>query len=537
MTGNAAFDDRPLKERIKQRREMGGEIGVEGSLSAEAADYAFGYGGWSEVVNRSTDGGNADRIIDPGETAEEVPLPNDPESEESIANARLRERLRARSVQAAAEFAAQEHAAASIAPQPAASAPPPEEDRPIIAAPPPSRRPMTPANDLSGETTEKRSRRSGSRRNRRERNQRDRLEEAGARMRRAQRIEGGGTVMIGDALYPLVDWSTGGIAISSDSQRYRVGERTQLELELDLGDYAVNLDLMGEVMNRSAERTGWRFVNPTERQREVLRSITLASLHGRAFTAPTGSTRGRSLAAGGGDPAGGPATRRRRRFSPLGALMSLPFNAAVIALVAGAAILVVEEGRLSGGETAPPPPVLSEPVRAVHAAVAVERVPLVSDRSGTVLEWGVSPGLPVDNGEALVSIVINDASADRDVVVSPCDCYLARILAESGTTIRAGETIALLYPRGADGHIQALFAPGTAPNLDQEVAVDLPYSGDTLVGTVESVGRMEDPHLYIGLPNTIATGGGTVFARIATTPPVPAALAGDPAIVTVEPES
>ena len=40
MTDNAAFDDRPLKERIKQRREMGGEIGAEGSLSAEAADYA-----------------------------------------------------------------------------------------------------------------------------------------------------------------------------------------------------------------------------------------------------------------------------------------------------------------------------------------------------------------------------------------------------------------------------------------------------------------------------------------------------------------
>lgn len=532
MTDNAAFDDRPLKERIKQRREQGGEIGVEGSLSAEAADYAFGYGGWSQIVDKPPATASFDPMMaatDPvgaGDPADML-MPAAPATEESIANERLRERLRARSVQAAAEFAAQEQAAAGMAPT-AGGRRSTDEDRPIIAAPPPARRPLTPANDLRAEAAEPRNRRSGSRRSRRERTQRDKLEEAGARMRRAQRIEGGGTVMIGDALFPLVDWSTGGIAIASEGQRYRVGERTQLELELDLGDYAVNLDLMGEVMNRSAERTGWRFVDPTERQREVLRSITLASLHGRAFTAPTGTVRGAERAS---KREGG----RRRRFSPLAAVMSLPFNAAVIALVAGAAILIVEEGTLPTLEAEPPAASL-EPVRAAHAAVAVERAPLVSDRTGSILEWGVSPGDSVDNGEALVSVELDDAAADRDVIESPCDCYVARILAESGTTVSAGDTIALLYPRGADGHIQALFAPGTAPNIGDAVTVDLPYSGDTFPGVVESVGRLEDPQLFIGLPNGLATGG-TVYARIATTPPVPAALAGDPAIVTVEPRS
>ncbi len=531
MTDDAAFDDRPLKERIKHRREKGGEAGSSesGAVGEAAADYVFGYGGWSVNVDAAA---AAEQVARPPLAPQDgnavPPTLVDVTVEERSANQRLRERLRARSVQAAAQFAAQENAVIAATPDPVV---PEDEDRPIIAAPPPARRPLAPANDLRADPAGPRARRGGSRRARRERNVRDQLEEAGARMRRAQRIEGGGTVMIGDALFPLVDWSTGGIAIASDGQRFRVGDRAQLELELDLGDYAVNLDLEGEVMNRTPERTGWRFITPTERQREVLRSITLASLHGRAFTAPTGNQRVAAPAAA------GPDRGRRRRFHPLTALMSLPFNAAVIALVAGAAILVVEEGGLPAPDAPPSDVAELEPVRAVHAAVAVARVPLVSDRSGLILEWGVSPGEAVDNGEALVSLVLNDGGADRAVIESPCDCYLARILAEAGTRIGAGDTVALLYPRGAEGHVQALFARGTAPGLGETVTVDLPYSGDTFEGVVESVGRLDDPELYIGLPSTVATGGGTVYAHIATTPPVPAALAGDPAIVTVQPDS
>ena len=55
---------------------------------------------------------------------------------------------------------------------------------------------------------------------------------------------------------------------------------------------------------------------------------------------------------------------------------------------------------------------------------------------------------------------------------------------------------------------------------------------------MDRVGQLDDPQDYIGLPSAIIENGeGAVFARITTTPAVPAALAGDPAIVTLDPEA
>ena len=112
-------------------------------------------------------------------------------------------------------------------------------------------------------------------------------------------------------------------------------------------------------------------------------------------------------------------------------------------------------------------------VRAQHAAVAVERLPLDTVQGGVILEWGAAPGAEVAEGEALVSLVLNDAEGGRAVVQSPCDCFLARILADPGRRVAANETVALLYPRDTVGHVQALFQSGTAPDLGAEVSVDL----------------------------------------------------------------
>lgn len=368
---------------------------------------------------------------------------------------------------------------------------------------------------------------------------RAKLDEAGARKRRAVRIEGGGTVMIGEDLFPLIDWSTGGIAIASDNQLYRIGDRKKLEIELDLEDYAVNVDIEAEVVNRSSDRTGFEFINPTDRQRQLLRSLTQVSLKGGALAPPANGPSKRR----GAFIDGGRKTRTRRsnsatwrRVSPLAAIMSFPFNAAIIALVAGVAILTLRGGAIE--EVASVGASSTPTIRAEHAAVAVERLPLDTAQSGVILEWGASPGAEVSEGEALVSLVLNDAEGGRAVIQSPCDCFLARILAEPGRRVAAGETVALLYPRDTEGHVQALFPSGKAPDLGAEVSVDLPYSGESYKGVVERVGRLDDPQDYIGLPSAIIENGeGAVFARITTTPAVPAALAGDPAIVTLDPEA
>ena len=103
----------------------------------------------------------------------------------------------------------------------------------------------------------------------------------------------------------------------------------------------------------------------------------------------------------------------------------------------------------------------------------------------------------------------------------------------------SGSSTVPRIPRGAagsgvpgGGEVRYRFDGGA------EVSVDLPYSGESYKGVVERVGRLDDPQDYIGLPSAIVRGDtGAVFARIKTPPAMPAALAGDPAIVTIDPDA
>ncbi|GAB5373543.1 MAG: hypothetical protein AcusKO_00050 [Acuticoccus sp.] len=412
----------------------------------------------------------------------------------------------------------------AVTPAPVASAPPQRVaapvaaryDRPIIAAPPTPRR-FARSEPVRTEPEPPRGKRATGGRARRP----DRREEEAARKRTAARIAGGGTVMIADVLHPLHDWSTGGLAIAAEGQRYRIGDRALLEVEFDLGDYAVNLDLPGEVANRSAEQIGWRFTDVSDRQQAVLRSVAAASQTGGAFTAP---------GAGGGSRAR-QKPRGRRTLGAAGALIALVFNAAVIAFLAGALILAL-------GGTLPAPVSTGEPApariveRSDHAAVAVATTPLVSRIAGVVLEWGAVRGGEVDNGEALVSLALDGVDADRDVIASPCDCILARILSRPGARVRDGDTVALLYPRGSKGYVQAMFNPTKAPAVGEPATVRLTDSGKSFEGVVTDVGRPADPGADIGLPRSIILQG-NVFVRIETTPPIPPARAGDAAVVTI----
>lgn len=428
--------------------------------------------------------------------------------------------------------------AAPAQPEPAPPPPPPViEDRPIIAPTPPRRRTMPEATSrLDGPRL----------------GPRDRAEGDGARHRRAQRIIGGGTVMIDDALYPLIDWSTGGIAIRSEGHLYRIGDRRLLELEIDLDDYAVNLDLDGEVVNRTSDRTGWRFVNPTDTQRQVLRALTQATTGGTAAAFPRDRGGGRPAAAIAGAPRPRPRGRRRGRPNLVAALAAFPFNAVVILAVAGAIILAVNEGELpevdlagpagsvpTATSTPAPAAAPAGPITAEHAAVAVERVALTAPLGGIVLEWAMAPGGSIARGEPLVSLAVGEADAARsEAVLSPCDCILARVLAVAGESVAEGGDLALLYESGVEAHVQALFAPSSAPYPGDPVTVTLTYTGEVRDGVVDRVGRRDEPGDFIGLPQSVfADNPADVFAVVRTDPGLPPALAGDPAEVTVRPRT
>ncbi|MEM8854909.1 MAG: PilZ domain-containing protein [Pseudomonadota bacterium] len=449
--------------------------------SAAPSEFDFGYGGWSVTLQSLAMPEPARQSANLTERPA-LPAPSEPDGSEVDASGRL-----------------------AIAPPD-----PRPDDRPLISPERPRGR-LAKARRETGETRSARavrSRKGG---------------DDGARNRRARRIEGGGTVIIEGALYPLVDWSAGGIAIASKEQLYRVGDTHKLELEIDLGDYAVNLDLDAEVVNRDSDKTGWRFNDPSDTQRQVLRSLTHAAVSAQSFNAPR-------QRAGTGMPKATAERPRRRRGKGLSAVLSLPFNAGMAAVIAGIVIVAMD---LRAPQEAAVPAV-EEPtvVRADHAAVAVARFALAAPVGGVVGQWQVAPDALVSQGDALV--VVTDAGGQAETLESPCDCFLARALAEPGQTVTEGQDIALLYGQGAVGHIQALFDAQGAPNPGDQVAVDLPYSGQTYAGVVERVGDPERPDAFIGLPSAILRGNAdAVFARIRTTPGLPAALAGDPAIVTL----
>jgi pyruvate/2-oxoglutarate dehydrogenase complex dihydrolipoamide acyltransferase (E2) component len=169
----------------------------------------------------------------------------------------------------------------------------------------------------------------------------------------------------------------------------------------------------------------------------------------------------------------------------------------------------------------------------------VERVPLPAPASGTLAGWWTAPGETVAEGDPVVVLTFEAEVDMASVVESPCRCTLVRRLAAAGETVSAGEDLALLVPEGASGFVEAVFDRTAAPEEGDPVLVDLPTTGARFDGVVETVGDPQDPEAVIGLPASLVTAvpANAVFARISTSPAIPAAAAGDLAVVTLRPES
>jgi multidrug resistance efflux pump len=169
--------------------------------------------------------------------------------------------------------------------------------------------------------------------------------------------------------------------------------------------------------------------------------------------------------------------------------------------------------------------------------------PLVVISHGASAEEAVTPPDAAGEDETVTAQAADDANAAatdggqtvRTVLTSPCDCTLISRSLETGASVAAGETVALLAPGGSGGHIEALFSPARAPRPGDVVAVDLPASGERYEGVVEAIGPAEDPESILDPPAAARDGDGALLARIRTRPALPVTRAGDLAIVTVTP--
>ena len=238
-------------------------------------------------------------------------------------------------------------------------------------------------------------------------------------------------------------------------------------------------------------------------------------------------------------------------FSPIGALMSLPFNAAVIALISGAAILTMRSGEESppapasldlvparvspaaseAAATRPPNP--AGATEALAAAVAVDRIALDIAGPGLLLSWAGVEGERFDEMQAIATVSSDADTAAPRIILSPCACILGRIETEAGARLVPGEPAASLFPADAVGFVEAVFDAAAAPLPGTSILVDLPYSGETIAGTVQSSAPSRSGDGVLGLPERQRGEPRTVVSRITTTPGIEPRLAGTPVIVRV----
>jgi pyruvate dehydrogenase E2 component (dihydrolipoamide acetyltransferase) len=90
---------------------------------------------------------------------------------------------------------------------------------------------------------------------------------------------------------------------------------------------------------------------------------------------------------------------------------------------------------------------------------------------GTIVEWLVKEGEPVEAGQVVLAIETDKATQE---VESPASGLLARILKHEGETLPCNAVMAVIVEPGEDvpGEIPDMIAEGVAPTADVEVKVD-----------------------------------------------------------------
>ncbi|MEM8664797.1 MAG: biotin/lipoyl-binding protein [Pseudomonadota bacterium] len=340
-------------------------------------------------------------------------------------------------------------------------------------------------------------------------------------------VAGGGTVVIDGDLFPLTDWSPEAIGIPGARQFYKLGDRRTLELELDFGDYAVNLDLRGVVVERYEGRTEWLIDEPTRSQKNVLSALSAAALKGANPFDALVSARG-----GPGVRSRGARRGRYRVLLPLAAIVSLPLNAVIIALIVVVALMDTGDGDLLDTPLAN---TASNPVvRALHGAVSVPAVRVLSPVDARVTSVSVREGDRVEPGELLMSVRTSEDDSERVSFISPCRCVVDRVLVQKGQPMREGQWVATLYESDVTPTVRALFEPDTAPQVGAEVTVRPTGVPTPIPGAVTAIAPPEGDR--IGLSDRVrALSSGAVMVEVMPSRPIPRALAGVPTFVDFTP--
>lgn len=94
-----------------------------------------------------------------------------------------------------------------------------------------------------------------------------------ARRRYARRSCDKCVTMIDNKIYPVVDWSVGGVQISCDERVYGIGQEIDLALKFRLRDDVIDIPHKGRVVRKSTSRVALEFLPQTKEIRDRFQNI------------------------------------------------------------------------------------------------------------------------------------------------------------------------------------------------------------------------------------------------------------------------
>ena len=80
-------------------------------------------------------------------------------------------------------------------------------------------------------------------------------------------------VIIDGQIYPVENWSMGGVAINSDTRHFGVNDSIDMTLKFRLSDNVIDLPHTARVVHKSSQRVAFEFAPLTKAVRKGLQSV------------------------------------------------------------------------------------------------------------------------------------------------------------------------------------------------------------------------------------------------------------------------
>jgi mannuronan synthase len=295
--------------------------------------------------------------------------------------------------------------------------------------------------------------------------------------------------VIDGAGHEVLDWSTGGFAVTGYRGGSRPGEALRVQLIFPFSDYSLMMTVLAEVRSfeQATGRLGLRFKAATDNQTNVLRYMIDAYLSGEIMNMgdvievsarkSDSPARADKLAAASG-------TKRRigetiRRFAGAAVIMGV-----TLGLIGYVALGIYQRLYVRN---------------AMLASVDIETVVIGAPIAGALTSLTTSK--TVKQGEPIATVT--DRAGVQSVVTSPCACLVVGAVVKAGSSVSEGQPLIRLAETAAKPFILATVDPDTLMALYRGAVAHMQY----LDGT-ESVVRLDR------FPPQTATNGGVGHAGV-----------------------